>query len=534
MFPLRLMLSLCLFTRARPSAYSPRLRSSLSALRRSHVIAQKSPPAEAEAAITGMERANFLRKIMEDDLASGKHKAIVTRFPPEPNGYLHIGHAKSICVNFGLSEQFDGTTFMRFDDTNPEKEELEYINAIQEDVRWLGFDWKAPECLTHASDYFDKFYEFALMLIRDGKAYVESLSPDEIRKYRGSLTQPGRNSPYRDRSVEDNLALFQQMVAGEVADGEMALRLKIDMAAPNINLRDPVCYRIKRDAEHPRTGTRWNVYPMYDFAHVLTDALEGITHSLCTLEFEDHRPLYDWILDQLPVPSRPRQIEFSRLNLQYCVVSKRKLIQLVQEGHVAGWDDPRMPTIRGLRRRGVPPEAMRLFIERTGVSKADNNIDYSVLEDCTREVLDASAPRAMGVLDPIRVVITTWPEGKVDMLEAPMHPKIPELGKRSIPFTRNLLIDRADFEEEPPPKFFRLKPGGEVRLRYGFVIQCDEVIKDDDGRVVELRCSHDSETRQGAGKKVKGIIHWVSEDQCTRATVNLYDRLFNAPVPGAE
>jgi len=485
-----------------------------------------------------MERANFLRKIMEQDLASGKHSAIVTRFPPEPNGYLHIGHAKSICVNFGLGEAFDGKTFMRFDDTNPEKEEQEYIDAIQEDVQWLGFDWKVPERLTHASDYFERFHELAILLIKRGKAYVESLSAEEMREYRGTLTQPGRDSPYRDRSVEENLELFQRMTDGEVPDGEMVLRLKIDMSSPNINMRDPACYRIKRNAEHPRTGTRWKVYPMYDYAHVLTDALEGITHSLCTLEFEDHRPLYDWVLDELgeELPARPRQIEFSRLNLQYCVVSKRKLIQLVTEGHVDGWDDPRMPTIRGLRRRGVPPEAMRLFVERTGVSKADNNIDYSVLEDCVRETLDRAAPRAMAVLDPLRVVVTTWAEGEVDTLEAPMHPKLPELGQRAIPFTRTLLIERDDFSEDPPPKYQRLKPGGMVRLRYGYVITCDEVVKDENGHVVELRCSHNPETRQGAGPKVKGmgIIHWVSAEQHTRATVRLYDRLFSNPAPGAD
>ena len=481
-----------------------------------------------------MERGNFLSAIMRNDLESGKHAQIVTRFPPEPNGYLHIGHAKSICINFGLGEQFGGATFMRFDDTNPEKEEQEYVDAILRDVQWLGFDWKVPERQTYASNYFEQFYEFAITLIKDGKAYVDSLDAEQMREYRGTLKQPGRDSPYRTRSVEENLALFESMAAGEVPDGDAVLRLKIDMEAANMNLRDPAIYRVKRNAEHPQTGQKWKVYPMYDYAHVLTDALEGITHSLCTLEFEDHRPLYDWILANLPVPHTPRQIEFSRLNLQYCVVSKRKLIKLVTDGHVSGWDDPRMPTLCGLRRRGVPPEAVRLFVERTGVSKADNNIDYSVLEDCAREILDPAASRAMAVLDPIRVVVTTWPEGEVDMLEGPMHPKLPELGKRSVPFSRTLLIERTDFAEEPPKKFFRLKPGGEVRLRFGYVIKCDEVIKDESGKVVELRCSHDPETRQGAGKKVKGIIHWLSEEHCARATVNLYDRLFNAPVPGAE
>ena len=497
--------------------------------------ATAAAPDASELADTGMERANFLKKIMEQDLASGKHSQIVTRFPPEPNGYLHIGHAKSICVNFGLGEAFGGVTYMRFDDTNPDKEEQEYIDAIQQDVRWLGFDWKVPERLTHASDYFGRFHEMAVLLIQRGKAYVDSLTAEEMREYRGSLTQPGRDSPYRERSVEENLALFDKMTKGEVPDGEMVLRLKIDMSSPNINMRDPPAYRIKRNSEHPRTGTQWKVYPMYDYAHPLTDALESITHSLCTLEFEDHRPLYDWLMDNLAdqLPARPRQIEFSRLNLQYCVVSKRKLLQLVNEGHVAGWDDPRMPTIRGLRRRGVPPEAMRLFVERTGVSKADNNIDYSVLEDCARECLDSSAPRAMAVLEPLRVVVTSWPESQVDNLDAPMHPKLPELGRRAIPFTRTLLIERTDFEEAPPPGYQRLTPGGEVRLRYGYVIKCDEVIKDADGNVVELRCTHEPDTRQGAGRKVKGIIHWLSEQHSSRAKVNLYDRLFKVPDPGS-
>jgi len=481
-----------------------------------------------------MERGNFLSNIMKRDLESGKHSQVVTRFPPVPNGYLHIGHAKSICVNFGLGEQFGGITYMRFDDTNPEKEEQEYVDAIMRDVLWLGFDWKEPERQTYASNYFEQFFEFAIMLIKDGKAYVDSLPAEEMREYRGTLTQPGRDSPYRTRSVEENLELFESMAAGEVADGEMVLRAKIDMASPNMNMRDPAIYRVKRNAEHPLTGRKWKVYPMYDYAHALTDALEGITHSLCTLEFEDHRPLYDWVVSSLPVPHTPRQIEFSRLNLQYCVVSKRKLIKLVTEGHVSGWDDPRMPTLCGLRRRGVPPEALRLFVERTGVSKADNNIDYSVLEDCVRETLDLATPRAFAVLDPIRVVVTTWPEGEVDVLEGPMHPKRPEMGTRRVTFSRTLLIDRSDFEEDPPKKFFRLKPGGEVRLRFGYVLRCDEVIKDESGKVVELRCSHDPETRQGAGKKVKGIIHWISEDHCARVQVDLYDRLFVAPNPGAD
>ena len=441
------------------------------------LAASAASAGSAEAAGTAqdgvMERGNFISKIMSQDLASGKHDKIVTRFPPEPNGYLHIGHAKSICVNFGLGDQFEGETYMRFDDTNPDKEEQEYVDAILRDVRWLGFDWKVAERQTYASNYFERFYECAVELIREGKAYVDSLSAEEMRTYRGTLTEPGKDSPHRTRAVEENLELFAQMVAGEVADGSMVLRLKIDMGSPNLNMRDPPIYRVKRDSTHPMTGDRWKVYPMYDYAHVLTDAFEGITHSLCTLEFQDHRPLYEWILANVAaVPCQPRQIEFSRLNLQYCVVSKRKLLQLVTEKHVAGWDDPRMPTLAGLRRRGVPPEAIRLFVERTGVSKADNNIDYSVLEDCAREVLDGAAPRAMAVLDPIKVTVTSWPEGEVDWLDGPMHPKLPELGRRSVPFSRNLLIDRADFEEIPPKKYKRLKPDGEVRLRFGYVIKC--------------------------------------------------------------
>jgi len=480
---------------------------------------------------------NFIRNIMKADLESGKHSRIVTRFPPEPNGYLHIGHAKSICVNFGLGQEFGGITYMRFDDTNPEKEKREYIDAIQEDVRWLGFDWGSDDRLTFASDYFQQFYDYALILIKDGKAYVDSLSQAEMREYRGTLKTPGKDSPFRERSVEENLELFKRMTAGELADGEAALRLKIDMSSGNINLRDPVIYRMKNDADHPQTGTKWKVYPTYDYAHVLTDALEGVTHSLCTLEFEDHRPLYEWILQQLPVPCTPRQIEFSRLNLQYLVVSKRRLIQLVQEGHVDGWDDPRMPTICGLRRRGVPPEAIRLFVERTGVSKSDNNIDLSVLEDCIRETLDPVVPRAMAVLEPLRVVITDWAEGETDLLTAPKHPKLESLGQRKIPFSRVILIDRDDFSENPPPKYQRLTPGGEVRLRYGYVIKCEEVVKDAEGNVIELRCTHEPGTRQGGktmdGRKVKGIIHWLSEEHSLRCQVMLYDRLFLHPNPGA-
>lgn len=475
--------------------------------------------------------ANFIRNIIKQDLASGKHTEIVTRFPPEPNGYLHIGHAKSILINFGFGQEFSGRTFMRFDDTNPAKEEREYIDAILEDVKWLGFDWE--ERLTHASDYFDRFHACAISLIEQGHAYVDSLSPDEMREYRGTLTTKGTDSPHRTRSIGENLALFEAMSSGELEDGSAVLRLKIDMASPNMNMRDPAIYRIKRDADHPQVGKKWKVYPMYDYAHVLTDAFEGITHSLCTTEFEAHRPLYDWVLDHVSTPSRPRQIEFSRLNLQWTVLSKRKLITLVQEGHVDGWDDPRMPTICGLRRRGVPAAAIANFVTSLGVSKAEGTIDYSIFEDAVRASLDFEAPRVMAVLKPLRVVITTWPEDEVEMLEGAVHQKRPELGTRSLPFSRTLLIERSDFEEEPPKKYFRLKPGGEVRLRFGYVIKCEEVIKDADGEVIELRCSHVPGTAGGQGKKVKGIVHWVSEAHAARATVRLYDRLFRAPSPGA-
>lgn len=487
---------------------------------------------EGGAEAPAVEVTNFVRNIIKQDLANGKHEELVTRFPPEPNGYLHIGHAKSICVNFGLGEEFAGRTYMRFDDTNPAKEEQEYVDAIMEDVKWLGFDW-GPR-LTHASDYFPKFYTYALELIKKDLAYVESLSAEEMREYRGTLTQKGKASPFRTRSVEENLDLFEQMRSGALEDGSAVLRLKIDMSSPNMNLRDPAIYRIKRDAEHPMTGTEWNIYPMYDYAHVLTDALEGITHSLCTTEFEAHRPLYEWVLANVDgLPATPRQIEFSRLNLEYTVLSKRKLIQLVTQQHVSGWDDPRLPTLCGLRRRGVPPAAIRLFVERTGVSKAENNIDYSVLEDCVRAVLDPEAPRAMGVLEPLKLTITNWPEGEVDMCEGPVHPKLPELGMRQIPFSGSILIERGDFAEEPPKKFFRLKPGGKVRLRFGYVVQCDEVVEDEAGEVVELKCSYLPGTKAGEGEKVKGIIHWVSEQHAIRATVRLYDRLFSAPKPGA-
>ena len=477
---------------------------------------------------------HFIRNIIQEDLQSGKHPEIVTRFPPEPNGYLHIGHAKSIFLNFGLVQEFPGHCFMRFDDTNPINEDEEYVQAILDDVRWLGFDWQ--DRLTHASDYFQKLYDFAEDLIQQGKAYVDSQSQESIREQRGTLTEPGTASPFRDRSVAENLELFRRMKSGEFEDGVHVLRAKIDMASPNINLRDPVIYRIRK-VTHQRTGNEWCLYPMYDYTHCLSDALEGITHSLCTLEFEDHRPLYDWVLDQLDVPCHPRQIEFSRLNLQYTVLSKRRLIQLVEEGHVSGWDDPRMPTISGLRRRGYTPESLQLFAERIGISKAENNIYMSVLEDCIREDLDPKAPRAMAVLRPLKVVLLNWPEDQVEELDAPVHQQFPERGRRPIPLSREIFIEEDDFEEDPPEGFHRLVPGGEVRLRNAYVIRCEEVIKDASGKVIELRCIYDPNTARGkkpAGRKVKGIIHWVSAAHAVQAEVRLYDRLFSQPTPGSD
>lgn len=477
---------------------------------------------------------HFIRNIIQEDLQSGKHPEIVTRFPPEPNGYLHIGHAKSIFLNFGLVQEFPGHCFMRFDDTNPINEDEEYVQAILEDVRWLGFDWQ--DRLTHASDYFQKLYDFAEDLIQQGKAYVDSQSQEIIREQRGTLTEPGTASPFRERSVAENLELFRRMKSGEFADGAHVLRAKIDMASPNINLRDPVIYRIRK-VTHQRTGNEWCLYPMYDYTHCLSDALEGITHSLCTLEFEDHRPLYDWVLDQLDVPCHPRQIEFSRLNLQYTVLSKRRLIQLVEEGHVSGWDDPRMPTISGLRRRGYTPESLQLFAERIGISKADNNIYMSVLEDCIREDLDAKAPRAMAVLRPLKVVLLNWPEDQEEELDAPVHQQFPDRGRRPIPMSREIFIEEDDFDEDPPEGFHRLVPGGEVRLRNAYVIRCEEVIKDASGKVLELRCIYDPNTGRGRkpeGRKVKGIIHWVSAAHAVPAEVRLYDRLFSQPTPGSD
>ena len=458
---------------------------------------------------------------------------VVTRFPPEPNGYLHIGHAKSICLNFGIGEEFGGPCYLRFDDTNPLKEEQAFADAIERDVRWLGFDW--GDRLTHASDYYQDFFDCALQLIHAGKAYVDALTPEQIREYRGTLTEPGRESPYRDRSVEDNLELFEKMRSGEFGDGELCLRAKIDMASPNINMRDPILYRIRK-ASHQRTGDTWCIYPMYDFAHPISDALEGVTHSLCTLEFEDHRPLYDWVIDNLDFPARPRQIEFSRLNLAYTITSKRKLTQLIEAGDVSGWDDPRMPTLAGMRRRGYPPAAIRDFCSRVGITKKENIIQMGVLENSVREGLGDTARRVMAVLDPLKVTLTNWPGDKVEMLTAQNHPNDPNMGERELPLTREIYVERGDFMEDPPRKFFRLRPGGEVRLRYGYIIRCDEVLKDDAGNVTELLCSFDPDTRSGGDnqRKVKGTIHWVSAEHSLPAEVRLYDRLFTVPRPDAD
>ena len=477
---------------------------------------------------------DFIRQIIHDDLESGKHSQIVTRFPPEPNGYLHVGHIMSICLNFGVAEETDGLTFLRFDDTNPGKESEEYVQAIERDVRWLGFSW--GDRLSHASDYFDQLYAYAERLIEMGVAYVDSLSAEEIREYRGTLTKPGKNSPHRERSVDENLDLFRRMRAGEFADGEHLLRSKIDMASPNMNLRDPALYRI-RHVSHQHTGDKWCIYPMYDFAHTMSDAIEGVTHSLCTLEFEDHRPLYDWLLDQLQPKHRPRQIEFSRLNLAYAITSKRRLMQLVENKNVTGWDDPRMPTIAGMRRRGYPAAALREFVKRGGVTKKDKLIEMGAFENCVREDLGENAPRRMGVLHPLKVVLTNYPAGQVEMMTASNHPNRPELGTREVPFSDELYIEQNDFLEEAPRKFFRLKPDGEVRLRNGYIIRCDEVIKNEAGEVVELRCSYDADTRSGTGtsdRKVKGTIHWVSAAHALAAEVRLYDRLFSIPDPNSE
>ncbi|MEM6279980.1 MAG: glutamine--tRNA ligase/YqeY domain fusion protein [Verrucomicrobiota bacterium] len=475
---------------------------------------------------------DFIREIIDEDLASGKHDGTVTRFPPEPNGYLHIGHAKSICLNFGIAQEYDGRCHLRFDDTNPTKEDTEYVDSIKEDIRWLGFEW--GDHLYFASDYFDKLYEWAVYLIENEKAYVDDQTFDEIREGRGDLQNPGTDSPYRNRSVEENLDLFERMKGGEFKEGEKVLRARIDMAHPNLNLRDPVLYRIVH-ASHHRTGDTWCIYPMYDFTHGQSDALEYVTHSLCTLEFENHRPLYDWFLENLPVPSRPRQIEFSRLNLNYTVMSKRKLLQLVNDGHVSGWDDPRMPTISGIRRRGYPAEAIRNFCKTIGITKFKSTNDISLLENAVREVLNARANRYMAVLKPLKVVVTNYPEDKVEEFDAVINPEKPELGHRKVPFSRTLYIEQDDFLEEAPKKFFRLAPGREVRFRCAYFIRCDEVVKDKEGNLVELRCTYDPETRGGEnppdGRKVKATIHWVSAEHALDAEVRLYDRLFSSESP---
>jgi glutaminyl-tRNA synthetase len=478
--------------------------------------------------------ADFLRQLIAADIAVGKHDGRVqTRFPPEPNGYLHIGHAKAICINFGIAEEFGGSCFLRFDDTNPIKEDEEFVEAILRDVKWLGFDW--GENLSHASDYFEELYGFAVELIEQGKAYVDHQSAEEIRANRGTLTEPGTDSPHRGRTVAENLELFKKMRAGEFADGECILRAKIDMASPNINLRDPALYRI-RHVPHQRTGDAWCIYPMYDFAHTLSDALEGTTHSLCSLEFEDHRPLYNWLVESTSVAHRPEQTEFSRFNLMFTVMSKRKLKQLVDESHVDGWDDPRMPTLAGFRRRGYTPESIREFMRRIGVTKKDNLIELGSLESCIRDDLNENAERRFAVLDPLKVVIENYPEGQSEQMEAANHPNRPELGTREIPFSREIWIERDDFMEEAPRKFFRLKPGGEVRLRYGYIIKCERIEKDADGRVTTVYCSYDPDTRSGTGKdaerKVKGTIHWVSASEAKAAEVRLYDRLFKVPNAG--
>ncbi|MFL4620869.1 glutamine--tRNA ligase/YqeY domain fusion protein [uncultured Stenotrophomonas sp.] len=508
-------------------------------------------PASPETPADSHEKRDFIRQIVREDLASGKHQAIKTRFPPEPNGYLHIGHAKSICLNFGIAGEFSGVCNLRFDDTNPAKEDPEYVAAIQDDVRWLGFEWNE---LRHASDYFQAYYLAAEKLIEQGKAYVCDLSAEEVRAYRGTLTEPGRPSPWRDRSVEENLDLFRRMRAGEFPDGARTLRAKIDMASGNINLRDPALYRIKH-VEHQNTGNAWPIYPMYDFAHALGDSIEGITHSLCTLEFEDHRPLYDWCVDNVDFAhddaltqplvdaglpreaAKPRQIEFSRLNINYTVMSKRKLMALVTEQLVDGWEDPRMPTLQGLRRRGYTPAAMRLFAERVGISKQNSLIDFSVLEGALREDLDSAAPRRMAVIDPVKLVLTNLPEGHEEQLTFSNHPKDESFGSRDVPFAREVWIDREDFAEVPPKGWKRLVPGGEVRLRGAGIIRCDEVIKDADGTITELRGWLDPESRpgmEGANRKVKGTIHWVSAVHGVPAEIRLYDRLFSVPNPDDE
>lgn len=468
--------------------------------------------------------SNFIKTIIEEDMETGKHKEIITRFPPEPNGYLHIGHAKSIVINFGLADEFSGRTNLRFDDTNPLKEDQEYVDAIKEDVKWLGYEW---EELRFASDYFEEMYERAILLIKKGKAYVDDLSADEIREYRGTLTEPGKESPYRNRTAEESLDLFERMRNGEFGNGEKVLRAKIDMSSPNLNMRDPVIYRIAH-AHHHNTGDKWCIYPLYAFAHPLEDAIEGVTHSLCTTEFEDQRPFYNWVVEECEMVSKPRQIEFGRLNITNTVMSKRKLKQLVDEGFVDGWDDPRMPTISGLRRKGYTPEAIREFVRETGVSKGSGVVDEAMLEHFVREDLKLKAPRTMGILRPLKVVITNYPEGQVEYLDAEINPEVPEMGIRQIPFSREIYIESDDFMEEPPKKFFRLFPGNEVRLKHAYFIKCEEVIKDENGEVAELRCTYDPETKSGTGftgRKVKGTLHWVEATQAVPAEFRLYEPL---------
>jgi glutaminyl-tRNA synthetase len=485
-------------------------------------------------AATAPAASDFIREIVADDQRTGKHDGRVhTRFPPEPNGYLHIGHAKSICLNFGVAADFNGLCNLRFDDTNPAKEDVEYVDAIQEDVRWLGFDW--DDRIYYASDYFETMYEYAVTLIREGKAYVDSLSADDIRDYRGTLTEPGRNSPYRDRPAAENLDLFARMRAGEFADGAHVLRAKIDMASPNMNMRDPTLYRI-RHATHHRTGDAWCIYPTYDYAHPISDALESVTHSLCTLEFEDHRPLYDWVIENTRPPARPQQIEFARLNLNYTVMSKRKLLALVEQKLVRGWDDPRLPTIAGIRRRGFTPEAVRDFCARIGVAKKENVIDIALLEHTVREDLNRRAARALAVVRPLRVVIENYPEGREEQVEAVNNPEDASAGTRRLPFARELYIEFDDFMETPPKKFFRLSPGAEVRLRYAYILKCERVVKDSTGGISELRCTYDPESLTGATatRRVKGTIHWVSARHAREAEVRIYDRLFQSADPGAD
>jgi len=486
------------------------------------------------SSVSSEPRSDFIREIVKADNASGKHAGrVATRFPPEPNGYLHIGHAKSICLNFGVARDFSGTCNLRFDDTNPITEDTEYVDSIQDDVRWLGFSW--DDRLYYASDYFERLYECAEMLITRGLAFVDDSTADEMRQARGTLKEPGRNSPFRDRGIDVNLDLFRRMRAGEFADGAKVLRARIDMASPNINMRDPVLYRIRR-AHHHRTGDTWCIYPMYDYAHPISDAIERITHSICTLEFEDHRPLYDWLINNLPLPGQPQQIEFARLNLTYTVMSKRKLLQLVNEKHVGGWDDPRMPTISGMRRRGYTPEAIRRFADEVGVAKRENVIDVGLLEFCVREDLNARAPRAMGVLRPLKIVIENYPADQVEHFSVANHPDDAGMGTRQVPFSREIYIERDDFMEDPPKKFFRLAPGREVRLRNAYLITCRSVMKDTDGDVVELRCTYDPATKGGDapdGRKVKATLHWVSAAHALDAHVRLYDRLFTVENPGA-